>query len=61
MNSLVISNIANVAKLRKLAVIVYLCQVLTFFLAGLPLLIGIVINFMYRNDAEGTWLQSHFN
>jgi uncharacterized membrane protein len=30
-------------------------------LAGLPLLIGISINFIYRNDAEGTWLQSHFN
>lgn len=61
MNSLVISKTDNLVKLKKLATIVYLCQVLTFFLAGLPLLIGIAINFMYRNDTEGTWIQSHFN
>ena len=61
MNSIVISKTDNLVKLKKLATIVYLCQVLTFFLAGLPLLIGIASNFMYRNDTEGTWLQSHFN
>jgi uncharacterized membrane protein len=48
-------------KLRKLTTTVYLCQVLTFFLAGLPLLVGVAINFVNRHDAEGTWLQSHFD
>ena len=46
---------------KKLAATVYLCQALTFMLAGLPLLIGVAINFIWRKDVEGTWLASHFN
>ena len=30
-------------------------------LAGLPLLIGVAINFFKRNEVQGTWLESHFN
>jgi len=47
--------------LKKLTAIVYLCQVLTFALAGLPLLVGVAINFLNRNEVKGTWLESHFN
>ena len=47
--------------LKKLAATVYLCQALTFMLAGLPLLVGVVINFFRRNEVQGTWLESHFN
>lgn len=47
--------------LRKMTAIVYLCQVLSFVLAGLPLLVGVIINFINRGDVEGTWLESHFN
>jgi uncharacterized membrane protein len=47
--------------LKKLAATVYLCQVLTFMLAGLPLLIGVAINFYKKNDVQGTWVESHFN
>ena len=47
--------------LKKLAATVYLCQALTFMLAGLPLLLGVVINFYKRSDAQGTWLESHFD
>ena len=47
--------------LKKLAAGVYLCQALTFMLAGLPLLLGVAINFYKRNEAQGTWLESHFN
>jgi uncharacterized membrane protein len=54
-------NTDDLGALKKLATTVYLCQVLTFFLAGLPLLVGGAINFMNRNDAKGTWLESHFN
>jgi uncharacterized membrane protein len=46
--------------LKRLAVTVYICQVLTFFMAGLPLLIGVAINFYKRNEAQGTWVESHF-
>jgi uncharacterized membrane protein len=47
--------------LKKVAAIVYLCQVLAFALAGLPLLVGVTINFIKRNEVQGTWLESHFN
>ncbi len=50
----------ELSSLKKLTAIVYLCQVLTFFLAGLPLLIGIMINFLKREAVTGTWLASHF-
>ncbi len=46
---------------RRVAASVYLCQVLAFGFFGLPLLVGVVLNFLNRNDAEGTWLESHFN
>jgi uncharacterized membrane protein len=49
------------AALKKLTATVYLCQVLTFAFAGLPLLIGVAINFFYRSNVKGTWLESHFN
>jgi uncharacterized membrane protein len=48
-------------KLKTITGIVYLCQVLAFALAGLPLLIGVVINLVKRNEVMGTWLESHFN
>lgn len=46
--------------LKKLAATVYICQVLAFALAGVPLLVGVVINFIKRDEARGTWLESHF-
>lgn len=47
--------------LKRLTATVYLCQILTFMLAGLPLLLGVAINFYKRNEVQGTWLESHFN
>jgi uncharacterized membrane protein len=47
--------------LKKVTAMVYLCQVLAFALAGLPLLVGVIINFIKRNEVQGTWLESHFN
>lgn len=40
---------------------VYLCQVLAFAFAGLPLLVGVIINFMRQDDVKGTFLESHFD
>jgi uncharacterized membrane protein len=47
--------------LKKIAATVYLCQLLSFMLAGLPLLIGVAINFYNKNEAIGTWVESHFD
>jgi uncharacterized membrane protein len=51
----------HLEKLKNLTVIVYICQILTFALAGLPLLVGVAINFYSRNAVQGTWLESHFD
>ncbi len=48
-------------KLKNLTAAVYICQILTFVLAGVPLLIGVALNFYYRNAVQGTWLKSHFD
>jgi uncharacterized membrane protein len=52
---------ADLETLKKLTTVIYLCQALSFAFAGLPLLIGVVLNFMNRGAVEGTWLESHFH
>ena len=47
--------------LRRIVSTVYLCQLLTFMLAGLPLLAGVALDFIHRDRAKNTWLESHFN
>ena len=47
--------------LKTITGIVYLCQVLAFGFAGIPVLIGVVINYLKRSEVKGTWLESHFN
>lgn len=47
--------------LKTITAMVYLCQVLAFAFAGIPLLIGVAINLIKRDQVQGTWLESHFN
>lgn len=51
----------NLESLKRLTATVYLCQVFSFALFGLPLLVGVALNFLKRKQVEGTWLESHFN
>ncbi|MDP1772583.1 MAG: hypothetical protein Q8L15_09895 [Methylobacter sp.] len=55
------TDIERLHSLKRLATSVYLCQILSFAFAGLPLLIGVVINFMRQEDVKGTFLESHFD
>lgn len=48
-------------RLKNITAMVYLCQVFAFAFAGIPLLIGVAINLIKRDQVEGTWLESHFN
>ncbi len=34
--------------------------VLGSFLFGWPSIIAVILNYIYRNDVRGTWLESHF-
>lgn len=55
------TDLERLQSLKRLTVAVYLCQVLAFAFAGLPLLVGAAINFMKRDDVQGTFLESHFD
>lgn len=63
MNDIILGQLQadQIHTLKRFAATVYLCQILTFMLAGLPLLLGVAINFYKRNASKGTWLESHFN
>lgn len=41
--------------------VTYALYLLSFFTAGLTWLVAIIINYVKRSDAQGTWLQSHFD
>ncbi|HJZ24573.1 MAG TPA: hypothetical protein VJ201_09065 [Candidatus Babeliales bacterium] len=45
--------------LKNIAQIVYLCQVLSFFF-GITAIAGVILNYLKRDEAKGTWLESHF-
>jgi len=47
--------------LKQVTAVIYLCQVLAFGFAGLPLLVAVTMNFVKRGEVKGTWLESHFN
>lgn len=49
----------NKLSLKSITQIVYVCQALSFFF-GVTALIGIIINYVKRDDVKGTWLESHF-
>lgn len=55
------NNNTDLESLKKWTAVVYLLQVLTFGFAGLTLLAGLVINFIKREEVQGTWLETHFN
>lgn len=55
------TEIDRLHSLKRLTAFVYLCQVLAFVFAGLPLLVGAVINLMKQDEVRGTWLESHFD
>jgi uncharacterized membrane protein len=51
----------RLASLKRVAGIVYFCQLFSFVLAGLPLVIGVWLNLLKRDDAKSTWIKSHFD
>lgn len=55
------AEIERLHSLKRLASAVYLCQVLAFAFAGIPLLVGVAINIMKQDQVKGTFLESHFD
>jgi uncharacterized membrane protein len=46
--------------LKRLALIVYALQAASLFTGTLTLFAGIIINYVRREDVQGTWIESHF-
>lgn len=45
--------------LKTIAQIVYACEALSYFF-GITAIVGIIINYLRRDEAKDTWLESHF-
>jgi uncharacterized membrane protein len=50
----------ELAGLKNIAMVVYLLQALSF-LWGITAIVGIIINYVKRDDARGTVYESHFD
>ena len=45
--------------LRNITQLVYILYALSYF-TGVTAIVGIIINYVKKDDAAGTWLESHF-
>lgn len=56
---IVVPSEAQMQSLKSLTQVVYILYALSYF-AGITAIIGIIINYVKRDDVAGTWLESHF-
>ncbi len=54
------SSVEKLASLKQITQVVYGLQALSFFW-GLPAVVGVIINYIKRDDARGTVYESHFD
>src|SRR5687768_4616133 len=50
---------ADEKSLKTIATVVYALQAVGFFI-GITWIVAIVVDYVKRDDARGTWLESHF-
>ncbi len=50
---------ADTERLKQIALLCYLLQAGSF-LFGITLLVALIIGYIKRSDARGTWLESHY-
>ena len=50
---------AREASLRRLSTIIYALQVVSFVIP-FTMIVGVIINYVQRDEVAGTWLESHF-
>lgn len=51
---------AHMQSNKTLTLILYILYIAAIFSAGILAIIALIINYVKRNDVEGTWLSSHF-
>lgn len=45
---------------KKIALIIYALYALSFFTGGVTTLVGVIINYVQKDDVAGTFIESHF-
>ena len=55
----IVSNDAQMKSLKSLTQVVYVLYALSYF-TGITAIVGIIINYVKKDDVAGTWLESHF-
>jgi len=43
-----------------LVAVIYLLQLLAFFLGGMTFIVAVVLNYLNIHNVKGTWIESHF-
>lgn len=56
---IVVVNDAQIKSLKSLAQVVYILYALSYF-TGITAIVGIIINYVKKDEVAGTWLESHF-
>jgi len=56
---IVVSSDAQLKSLQSLTQVVYILYALSYF-TGVTAIVGIIINYVKKDDVAGTWLESHF-
>lgn len=51
---------AKIQSLKSLTQLVYVLYALSYF-TGITAIVGIIINYVKKDDVVGTWLESHFD
>ncbi|MCW8859996.1 MAG: hypothetical protein OQK97_09915 [Deltaproteobacteria bacterium] len=54
-----VDNSGNMPSAKTLTGVVYALQAASF-LFGVSLIVAVIINYVKKNDVQGTWLESHF-
>jgi len=56
---IIVHDEAQIKSLKSLTQVVYVLYALSYF-AGITAIVGIIINYVKKDDVAGTWLESHF-
>jgi uncharacterized membrane protein len=56
---IVVTHDAKMKSLQSLTQAVYILYALSYF-AGVTAIVGIIINYVKKDEVAGTWLESHF-
>ncbi|HUW26857.1 MAG TPA: hypothetical protein VMW07_10085 [Gallionella sp.] len=58
-DAIIVHDEAKIKSLKSLTQVVYILYALSYF-TGITAIVGIIINYVKKEETVGTWLESHF-